>query len=75
MMKRQIQKVRERAREQAKDIDKFAACCSDGEFEYARTTDVATDILDGMRARHESRRPDVDFEYDVIDLTAGGKAQ
>jgi hypothetical protein len=69
--------VREAAREQAKDIDEYAVCCSDGDFEYARTEDVALDIRDEMRAAREGRRPEVDFEYDVIGLGAneGGGGQ
>lgn len=72
-MTRKIQKIRERAREQAKDIDEYAVCCSDGDFEFARTENVAMDILDDMQALHESRRPDLDFEYDVIVLATSEK--
>lgn len=63
-----IQKVRRKAREQAKDIDEYAVCCSDGNFEYARTEDVARDILDNMRAMRESLQPSESHKYDVITL-------
>jgi hypothetical protein len=65
-----IQQVREAAREQAKDIDEYAVCCSDGDFEYARTEDVALDIRDEMRSMRESLHPSESHEYDVITLGA-----
>lgn len=70
-----IQQVHDSAREQAKDIDEFAVCCSDGKFEFARTSAVAMDILNEMQAARESRRPDLDFEYDVIVLTTDEEAR
>lgn len=63
-----IQQVHEDAREQAKDIDKYAVCCSDGDFQYARTEDAALDIRDEMRAMRESLQPSESHEYDVITL-------
>jgi hypothetical protein len=65
-----IQQVREAAREQTKDIDEYAVCCSDGDFEYARTEDVALDIRDEMRSMRESLQPSESHEYDVITLGA-----
>jgi hypothetical protein len=65
-----IQQVREAVREQAKDIDEYAVCCSDGDFEYARTEDVALDIRDEMRAMRESLHPSESHEYEVITLDA-----
>lgn len=69
---RALREVERNARKQAKDIDKFAVCCSDGGFEYARTEDVAMDILDEIRAIRRVRRPDLDFEFDVISLDSDG---
>jgi hypothetical protein len=70
MTGQQLQQTHENARAQAKDIDKYAACSSTGDFEYARTEDAAETILDDMRAYHESQRPDLDHELDVIALDA-----
>jgi hypothetical protein len=63
-----IQQVREDAREQATDIDEYAVCCSDDDFQYARTEDVALDIRDEMQAMRGSLQPSESHEYDVITL-------
>lgn len=71
----QLQEVRKVAREQAKENDEFAVCCTDGDFEYARTENEAVTVFKDMHSMRQSLTPDGKYEYDIVALDAAPDEQ
>ena len=69
--------VRKTAHQRAESGDEFAVCCSDGDLTFASTRAEAEDVLDEMESVRDSLNPMTDYEYEVVDLSAGntGAAQ
>ena len=67
-----LKQVKRSAVEHAKDIDRFAVICTDGDYEYARTMDEAHTILRDMTAMRDHLAPGNRHEYGVVRVDGDG---
>jgi DNA excision repair protein ERCC-2 len=70
----ELNDVRESAFQQAGSEDEFAVCCSDGNLTFASTRDEAEAAYDDMKSLRDSLNPFTEYEYDILDLSAGNGA-